>query len=656
MIRRALTLLVVLTIGCDAITTRPVALTLGCDAITTRPPETARSTGGVTAASSQTPVRDDMTAALLAKPLPLSDAFALTRSVKGQDGQPARQYEPVRATPPDEQLGSRDQFWIYDWDEKKNFKVGASIRAMTASAKWWIVDDLPVDQHDLEQAARVFEDRIYPSARKAYGCEWSPGIDGDPRVNVLVARIPGQVAGYYSSTDEQPRWVFEYSAEREIVFINLPLGGRLATEGLYGTLAHEMCHIIQFNKRARSIVWFSEGQAELCSRAVASTTSSSGFEGLFLQQPDTQLNDWPELGDISALHYGGSYLLLEFLRQHAGGEDLINAFLAKGIDTPDDLDRVLRARGQPGFEELFADFVAANALLREQTDERYTYRTAPLGQPAGPSAQDRLAAGATLRAKVQPYAARYIELPRAAATVRLTGTPTAAVLPTTAHSGKAFWWSDRADLLDSTLTRTVDLRGARSAATLRFWTWYEIEADFDYAYVEVSTNGGTRWSTLRATSTTADDPNRVNLGQGLTGISGGGKDPAWVQQTVDLAAYTGREVQLRFQYVTDGALNLHGIAIDDLEIAEIGWRDDAEADGDWKANGFVRSTNVVKQRYVAQLIRFGPRATVERHQAPDGTLEITYDASGDRRAPLLAVTAFAVRTTRPATFTLEARR
>lgn len=640
-----------------------LALTIGCDAITAPPPASAPPTGpgpSSTAPAGGSPsgnsLPGDMTAALRAKPLPLNDAFALARSVKGKDGQPARQYEPVRATPLDERVGSREQFWVYDWDQKKNFQVAASIRAMTASAKWWIVDDLPVQQADLEQAARVFEERIYPSTRRAYGSEWSPGIDADPRVNVLVARIPGQAAGYYSSTDEQPRWVFEYSAEREIVFINMPFGGRLATEGLYGTLAHEMCHMIQFNKRARSIVWFSEGQAELCARAGTSTTVSSGFEALYLQQPDTQLNEWPELGNISALHYGGSYLLLEFLRQRAGGEELINAFLAKGIDTPDDLDSVLRSRGQPGLEELFLDFVAANALLREQTDERYSYRVAPAGQPAGPSAQDRLAAGATLRSKVQPYAVRYIELPRAQATVRLTGSALTPVLPTSARSGSAFWWSDRADLLDSTLTRTVDLRAARGGATLRFWTWYEIEADFDYAYVEVSTDGGARWTTLRATSTTSEDPNRVNLGQGLTGLSGGGAEPVWVQQTVDLSQYAGREVQLRFQYVTDGAMNLHGIAIDDLEIPEIGWRDDAESDGGWKANGFVRSTNQVRQRFAAQLIRFGQRATVQRHEAPDGVVEISYDASADRRPPVLAVSAFAVRTTRPAQFTLEARR
>lgn len=644
--RRALLLLLVMTLACEPITTAPPPT--GAPSATGSAPA-----GGPGAASSGA----DMTAALRAKPLPVADAFALARSVRGRDGQPAKAFEPVRQTAPAESVGSRDEFWVYDWDAKKNFRVKASIRAMTASAKWWIVDGLNVEQADLERAAAELESRILPGVRKAYGSEWSPGIDADPRINVLVAKIPGAAAGYYSSTDEQPRWIYEFSAEREIVFINMPTGGRLATEGLYGTIAHEVCHMIQFNKRVRSIVWFSEGQAELCSRSGASSTSSAGFEGLFLQQPDAQLNDWPELGSISALHYGGSFLLLEFLRQHAGGEDLINAFLAKGIDTPDDLDSVLRARGQPGLEELFADFVAANALLRETADQRYTYvpGMARLGAPAAPAAQDRVAAGNTLRSKVQPYAARYIELPREKATLRFGGATSARVIPTDPHSGAAFWWSDRADLLDSTLTRTVDLRSAR-APVLKFWTWYEIEADFDYAYVEVSTDGGQKWSTQRATSTTTSDPNGVNLGQGLTGVSGGGKEPAWVEQSVDLGAFAGKEVQLRFQYVTDGALNLPGMAIDDLEIAEIGWRDDAETDRDWKADGFIRSTNVVKQRFVVQLIRFGARATVERQLVPDGTLELAYDASGDRRAPLLAVTAFAARTTQPAAFAVEVRR
>jgi hypothetical protein len=640
------------------------ALLLACEVAAPPPSATGGApTGAATTTAAPSPsgaISADMTAALLANPLPFADAFALARSVRGRDGQPGRAYEPVRTTPPSEGIGSREQFWVYDWEKKRNFRMGATVRAITADAKWWIADDVTFDGADLDRAAKTFQDRILPGTRKVYGAEWSPGIDADPRVNVLVVRFPGRVAGYYSSTDEQPRWVYEFSAEREIVFINMPPNGRLATESLYGTLAHELCHMIQFNKRARSIVWFSEGQAELCSRVTAGQSSGAGFETLYLQQPDTQLNDWPEVGDLSLRHYGGSFLFLEFLRQHAGGEALINAFLDEGIDTPDDLDEVLRERGQPGLEELFADFVAANALVRETPDARYRYQPglARITTAAGAATEDRVALGATVRSSAKQYGARYVELPRASQTVRFAPETTAArVIPTDPHSGRAFWWSDRADALDSTMTRTVDLRSARSA-TLRFWTWHEIEADFDYAYVEVSSDGGARWATLPATSTTTSDPNGVSLGHGLTGLSGGGSEPAWVQQTVDLSAFAGRSVLLRFQYVTDGALNLNGIAIDDLEIPEIGWRDDAEGDGDWTANGFIRSSNLVAQRFIVQVIRFGAQPTVERRIVAGTALELAVDATADRRAPLLVVTGLAPRTTQPAAFTVtaEARR
>src|SRR5207244_1831251 len=42
----------------------------------------------------------DMSATLLAKPLPYADGFVLTRTVRGRDGVPAKGFEPVRTAPP----------------------------------------------------------------------------------------------------------------------------------------------------------------------------------------------------------------------------------------------------------------------------------------------------------------------------------------------------------------------------------------------------------------------------------------------------------------------------------------------------------------------------------------------------------------------------
>lgn len=610
---------------------------------------TAPASGAAT--GSTAPVAADMSAALMAKPLPEVNIFDLTRRMRGRDGQPAGEFQPVRATPPVEGVGTEVPYWTYDFAAKKPTKITATLRVITDHAKWWVQNDVQFDLEQLRVSATAFETKVYPTNRRLYGEEWTPGVDSDPHINILFVRIPGAAAGYFNSSDELPLWVNEFSSERETVYIN-SLAARPGTTYLSSVVAHEFCHMIQYGKRKRSQVWFNEGQAQLCEQANGFPVSHAQT---FLQLPDTQLNDWPEL-EQSQAHYGLAYLFLEFARQQAGGDDLINAFMAKGIDTPADLDAVLRASGQRGIEELFADFAAANAFIGSSAEARYSYPNGLAARtPAGATDQDRVTLGNTVSSSTHEYATRYIELPRATMKVHFDGARQTRLLPTDPHSGKAMWWSDRADDMDSTLTRTVDLRGA-AAPKLSYWTWYEIEKDYDYAYVAVSTDGGAHWTTLAAPGTTRDDPNGNNLGSGYTDLSGGGRTPAWTQQEVDLTLYAGKEIQLRFEYVTDAALNLHGMAIDDIVITGL-LNDDAESDNGWTANGFVRSTNLVAQRFVVQLLRFiGSGTSVDRRSVDGGILDLDVDTSADRRPPLLAVTGFAVRTTQPVPFSVSVER
>ncbi|MEO8633271.1 MAG: choice-of-anchor J domain-containing protein [Chloroflexota bacterium] len=615
------------------------------------PAASATAPASGTATASSAPVAADMSAALLAKPLPEVNIFDLTRRMRGRDGQPAGEFQPVRATPPVEGVGTEVPYWTYDFAAKKPTKITATLRVITDHAKWWVQNDVQFDLEQLRVSATAFETKVYPTTRRLYGEEWTPGVDSDPRINILLVRIPGAAAGYFNSSDELPLWVNEFSSERETVYIN-SLAARPGTTYLSSVVAHEFCHMIQYGKRKRSQVWFNEGQAQLCEQANGFPVSHAQT---FLQLPDTQLNDWPEL-EQSQAHYGLAYLFLEFARQQAGGDDLINAFMAKGIDTPADLDAVLRSRGQRGIEELFADFAAANAFIGSSAEAKYSYPNGLAARtPAGATDQDRVTLGNTVSSSTHEYATRYIELPRATMKVHFDGARQTRLLPTDPHSGKAMWWSDRADDMDSTLTRTVDLRSA-TAPKLSYWTWYEIEKDYDYAYVAVSTDGGARWTTLAAPGTTRDDPNGNNLGSGYTDLSGGGRAPAWTQQEVDLTPYAGKEIQLRFEYVTDAALNLHGLAIDDIVITGL-LNDDAESDNGWTANGFVRSTNLVAQRFVVQLLRFtGSGTSVDRRSVDGGILDLDVDTSADRRPPLLAVTGFAVRTTQPVPFSVSVER
>src|SRR5438309_637895 len=436
----------------------------------------------------------DMTATLLAKPLPYADGFVLTRTVRGRDGKPAKGFEAVRTAPPVEGVGAAHEFWTYDFAAKKNVKTTAMLRLVTDHAKWWVATDATLDLGALGGTASEFEAKIYPTDRRLYGEEWSPGIDGDPRINLVFARLPGSAVGYFSGSDEEPAWVNEFSAEREMIYVN-SLAARLGSPQLDSIIAHEFCHMIQFNTRRRSAVWFNEGHAQLCEQG---NGFSPGTAQTYLRLPDTQLNDWSDL-EAAAVHYGLAFMFLEFLRQQAGGEDLIRAMMQKGIDTPADIDAVLKQRGQPGVEELYANFVAANAFLGTTPDKQYSYpQTAPARQAANVVLGDIVTTGGTFRSTVHEYAVRYVELPRARMQVRFDGSTSNRLIPTDPHSGRAFWWSDKGDGMDSTLTKVIDLRSATNPQ-LAFWTWFDIEADYDYAYVEVSSDDGAHWTDRKST-------------------------------------------------------------------------------------------------------------------------------------------------------------
>ncbi len=165
-------------------------------------------------------------------------------------------------------------------------------------------------------------------------------------------------------------------------------------------------------------------------------------------------------------------------------------------------------------------------------------------------------------ASVGQYAADYIALNgEGSFQVEFASATLVGLGPTSAHSGKYVWWGGRGTNSDTTLTRQFDLTGQQQA-TLTFYTWYDIDKGYDYAYVEVSVDGE-HWTTLPGQTTTHDDPNVVNYGNGFTGLSNG-----WIQEKIDLTPYGGQQVQIRFKYLTDDGPVYAGIFLDDIEIPE----------------------------------------------------------------------------------------
>jgi hypothetical protein len=115
-------------------------------------------------------------------------------------------------------------------------------------------------------------------------------------------------------------------------------------------------------------------------------------------------------------------------------------------------------------------------------------------------------------------------------------------------------------------------------------------------------------------------------------------------------------VLVRFAYLTDGAVTGTGFALDDVAIPEIGYTDDAEdGDGGWQTVGFVRTNDLVPQRYMVLLIGLGDTASLQRLPLQDDqTGEWTVLLGKDElREAVLVVSGLAPLTTHPAPYRLE---
>jgi len=564
----------------------------------------------------------------------------------------------VNPTPPTYQVGDRETFWVGDTDTDEHFQIEAELRYITPHVYMWVEVGAKVDQEDLERSANRFENEIYPTNREFFGTEWTPGVDNDPHLTILHARRLGDhIAGYYSSADEVSRLAQPYSNEREMFYINLD-NVRPGTEFYDSVLAHEFQHMIHWYNDRNEETWVNEGFSELA--AVLNGFNIGRADQLFTELPDTQLNTWTDDPGGNGPHYGGSFLFMAYFLERFG-EELTKAVVASPANGVAGFNEALAAAGRSErFEDIFADWLIANFLNNPDiADGRYGYK---LYRPQTVAIDRRHRSYPVEReSEVHQYAADYILLQgRGDVVVRFQGASTVRLADMEAHSGRFTWWANRADDSDTRLTREFDLSGV-DQATLKMWMWYDLEDKYDFAYVEVSTDGGKTWTILKGKYTTDENPTGNSFGHGYTGKSGGGDTPKWVLEEIDLTPYTGQKVLVRLEYITDDAVNYPGLFIDDVSIPEIGYSADFETDdGGWVSEGWIRTDNLLYQRWLIQIIEGGRRGVEVRRMeiGPDGTGAVAIDGLGrNGKSAVLVISAMAPVTTEvaPYRYTIEPR-
>jgi immune inhibitor A len=524
------------------------------------------------------------------------------------------EYRQVNEAPPRRVPNARRAFWVPDPATGEPRQITARLRVQTEHAAVWVQEGLWHDVRKIEEAARGFDSLIYPVVTSAFGSEWTPGIDNDPRVQILHAELEEGILAYVSSGDELPADIYEHSNEAELIVI-AAAGPEPGSPQYMALLARELQRLVQWNGDRNEDRWLKDSLADLAPALCGLPVD--GLQDAFLREPDVPLTAWSEGTDAAR---GAGYLLSLYFHE-LYGDDGTRLLTSEPLNGIAGLDAVL-AQLAPGssFEDLFADWLTATYADHESGLDTtgYSYSTADLARPALAASSDTYPPN--VEGSVRQFGADYILL-RADddLLVQFSGAVSTPLLTVSPHSGERFWWTVPADDSLATLTRSFALTNT-SQATLAYWTWFDTESGYDFVSLEASQDGGESWA---AVARTAENGNEE---WSYTGHSGGG--PTWIRDQIDLSPYAGSEVLVRFSYLTDAAVLGTGFALDDIRVPEIEWFDGAETDAAaWEARGFVRAGASVRQRYLLLLVGIGEEIAVRR-------LEVGVDASARFPVPL----------------------
>jgi immune inhibitor A len=546
---------------------------------------------------------------LMGSNVPEKDVYSVNRRFKNiSDNKNSKPiYNPMY------QLGAKRDFWILNTSSNSYKKIKAGLYFETPHLYFWIEDGITVDEDDLVYLSNTFEEEIYPTDREFFGNEPNPGIDNDEHIFLLYAHGLGNAAGFFSSTDLVTKAIDEYSNQAEMFYLSADYVDLSSHDYAADTMAHEFQHLIHYYHDRNEVSWISEGFSELA--AYINEYGPSQFDSHFASNPNLQLTFWPgdDQGDSSP-HYGAAFMFLKYFLDRFG-EDTTKALVAETANDFESVDLVLERLGKTdpvtgmpiNGNEVFRDWTITNLIndYGGNVNNRYRY----IGYvPPSFSAGVLMASGIEWqKTSVSQFGTKYFRISCTRdCTLELHGQSTVQIQPENPHSGKYYIWSNKGDESEMTLSKEFDFSKVHAPISMQYWTWYDIEKDYDYLYLTVSEDNE-HWKIIKTPNCTVSNPTGANYGCGYSGKTNG-----WIQEKIDLSDYAGKKVTLKFEYLTDLAVNGEGLLLDDITISKVGYQTDFESDlGGWSGNGFVRIQNELPQEYLITYIHQGLNMEIE---------------------------------------------
>jgi immune inhibitor A len=460
-----------------------------------------------------------------------------------------------------------------------------------------------ITQDEVEYLLNAFDSNIYAKDTNYFGvpdfhngsASWLVAhnyvpagyYDSDTGKNVILVSnfiddnyydptYPYYIAGFYSPS-------LERYCDRNIISIDTwQWENRIGPEGtewlpgIYvarpfvyeGTIAHEFQHLIHDDYNPDDALFMNEGCSMfaefLCGYGIPWSDINS-----YLATPDNSLTVWGDQGDINILADYGVAALWSLYLNDQFGPDFLGTFVQDGIPGIDGLN--LAFGGGITFDKVYRNWRIANLIHSDEPGHGiYNYKSLDLADGNPIRVYDVKQKpkqvmygtdfGTTITtlgydtgiSAIGPYGSDYIEFTKwnnpAYGRLNFDGDDVAIVPAWTLADG--VWFSGTGLDLQNLLLfgeATVD----STDPVLSLTTSWDLETEWDYGFVQVSTDNGATWTSLvNAYTIYEHDPDAhpdiiANL-PGLTGSSDG-----YVTMDFDLSAYAGETVLIGFRYMTD---------------------------------------------------------------------------------------------------------
>ncbi len=297
----------------------------------------------------------------------------------------------VRRTPVAKKLGQKETFWANNVASGKFEQITATLRAIGKNCHIFLEDGRTVPQTAIARIQKQFDEQIYPVNTINFGSENKPGLDGDPKITLLMLDIQdgytnstdGCVAGYFFAGDQMLQAEFEShskvkSNEREILYLDTYPCDPAADDYLE-IVAHEFQHMIHHNQDRDEVTWVNEGCSQIA--PVFCGFRPPGHYKLLKDDPDRSLNNWAKWNPMP--DYGQVYLWNQFIVDHCLPDAASRASFFKALTSSKKKSiggYIAALKGvNRSFSDTFTDFTIANRINDKRlANGRYAYKQSVL--------------------------------------------------------------------------------------------------------------------------------------------------------------------------------------------------------------------------------------------------------------------------------------